>query len=168
VEPYVACADVYSVEPHVGRGGWTWYTGSAGWLYRAELEAILGFRVRGKLLAIDPRLPRAWPGFAIVFRRRGPKDRITRYDIAVENPDHVSHGVVRTELDDVTIADGAAPFRSRTTAAGTGCSSCSATDAHERFLRSDPDHALLQLRVPVAPGAQRHRDPRRTSEALLE
>jgi cellobiose phosphorylase len=72
VEPYVACADVYSVEPHAGRGGWTWYTGSAGWLYRAGLEAILGFRVRGELLAIDPRLPRAWPGYEIVFRRRGP------------------------------------------------------------------------------------------------
>ena len=63
----------------------------------------------GELLAIDPRLPRAWPGYEIVFRRRGPQDRITRYDIAVENPDHVSHGVVRTELDGVMIADGAAP-----------------------------------------------------------
>ncbi|HYL59498.1 MAG TPA: protein ndvB, partial [Candidatus Acidoferrales bacterium] len=51
VEPYVACADVYSVPPHVGRGGWTWYTGSAGWMYRAGLEWILGFRLRGKTLA---------------------------------------------------------------------------------------------------------------------
>jgi cyclic beta-1,2-glucan synthetase len=110
VEPYVACADVYSVEPHVGRGGWTWYTGSAGWLYRAGLEAILGFRVRGDLLTIDPRLPRAWPGYELVFRRCGSHDRTTRYDIVVENPEHVSHGVVRTELDGLTLAEGAAPI----------------------------------------------------------
>ena len=58
VEPYVACADVYSVDPHVGRGGWTWYTGSAAWLYRAGLEAILGFRLQGKHLLMDPCIPR--------------------------------------------------------------------------------------------------------------
>ena len=74
VEPYVACADVYSVAPHVGRGGWTWYTGSAGWLYRAGLEAILGFRVHGTVLAIDPCLPKAWPGYEIVFHRRGSRE----------------------------------------------------------------------------------------------
>ena len=51
VEPYVACADVYSMPPHVGRGGWTWYTGSAGWMYRAGLEWILGFRLQGASLA---------------------------------------------------------------------------------------------------------------------
>ena len=50
VEPYVMCADLYSTAPHVGRGGWTWYTGSAGWMYRAGLEWILGFRLRGKTL----------------------------------------------------------------------------------------------------------------------
>ena len=59
VEPYVACADVYSMPPHVGRGGWTWYTGSAGWMYRAGLEWILGFRLRGKTLLIDPCIPSA-------------------------------------------------------------------------------------------------------------
>ena len=48
VEPYVVCADVYSTSPHVGRGGWTWYTGSAGWMYRAGLESILGFRMQGR------------------------------------------------------------------------------------------------------------------------
>ena len=53
VEPYVACADVYSVPPHVGRGGWTWYTGSAGWMYRVTLEWLLGFRVEGSNLVLD-------------------------------------------------------------------------------------------------------------------
>jgi cellobiose phosphorylase len=110
VEPYVACADVYSVAPHVGRGGWTWYTGSAGWLYRAGLEAILGFRVHGDTLAIDPCLPKAWPGYEIVFRRRGTQNTITRYEITVKNPRRVSRGVVRLELDSVEIAKGVAPI----------------------------------------------------------
>ena len=57
VEPYVVCADVYAEPPHVGRGGWTWYTGSAGWMYRAGLEWILGFRVRGATLLLDPCVP---------------------------------------------------------------------------------------------------------------
>ncbi len=57
VEPYVACGDVYAEPAHVGRGGWTWYTGSAGWMYRAGLEWILGFRLRGATLLIDPCIP---------------------------------------------------------------------------------------------------------------
>ena len=63
VEPYVACGDVYSEPAHVGRGGWTWYTGSAGWMYRAGLEWILGFRLRGAMLLIDPCIPKAWRQF---------------------------------------------------------------------------------------------------------
>lgn len=63
VEPYVVAADVYSVVPHAGRGGWTWYTGSAGWMYRAGLEGILGIRREGAFLIIAPCLPAAWPGF---------------------------------------------------------------------------------------------------------
>src|SRR4029079_1116707 len=68
VEPYVACADIYAEPPHVGRGGWTWYTGSASWMYRAGLEGILGFRVQGATLLIDPCVPHAWRGFEINFR----------------------------------------------------------------------------------------------------
>jgi len=94
VEPYVACADVYAEPPHVGRGGWTWYTGSAGWMYRAGLEWILGFRAHGTTLFLDPCVPRAWRGFEIVYRYHS-----TRYDIAVENPRGVSRGVTRVELD---------------------------------------------------------------------
>ena len=68
VEPYVACADVYAEPTHVGRGGWTWYTGSAGWMYRAGLEWILGFRLEGATLVIDPSIPKSWPGFEITFQ----------------------------------------------------------------------------------------------------
>jgi cyclic beta-1,2-glucan glucanotransferase len=99
VEPYVVCADVYSVPPHIGRGGWTWYTGSAGWMYRTAIEAILGINVRGPILRISPCIPRAWPGFEITYRHGA-----TRYRIAVENPHGVSRGIVRASLDGREIA----------------------------------------------------------------
>ncbi len=111
VEPYVACADVYSVAPHIGRGGWTWYTGSAAWLYRAGLEAMLGFQLTGNALTIDPCVPRAWQRYDLVFRHRGADDRITRYEIAVENPHGANRRVVRAELDGaaaVEVTDGVA------------------------------------------------------------
>jgi cyclic beta-1,2-glucan synthetase len=94
VEPYVVCADVYSVPPHVGRGGWTWYTGSAGWTYRVALEWLLGFRVQGANLVLDPCIPRGWPGFEITFRYGA-----ARYDIAVENPLGVCTGILAIKLD---------------------------------------------------------------------
>ena len=95
VEPYVMAADVYTEPPHVGRGGWTWYTGSAGWMYQAGIESILGFRLRGATLVIDPCIPRAWPGFEISFRYHS-----SRYEIVVENPRGLSRGVMSVELDD--------------------------------------------------------------------
>ena len=98
VEPYVSCADVYSVASLAGRGGWTWYTGSAGWLYRAGLEAILGFHVRGDRVRIDPCIPKAWPGFSITYRYRS-----SHYIIEVENPDGVSRGIAKVELDGVAV-----------------------------------------------------------------
>jgi cyclic beta-1,2-glucan synthetase len=101
VEPYAIAADVYSEPPHVGRGGWTWYTGSAGWMYRAGLESLLGFRLRGTQLLIDPCIPRAWPGFEVTFRYRS-----ARYDLVVENPREVSRGVSSVEVDGVVIASG--------------------------------------------------------------
>ncbi len=100
VEPYVVAADVYAEPPHVGRGGWTWYTGSAAWMYRAGLESILGFHVRGRRLALDPCIPRAWPGFTIAFRHQS-----TRYTIVVENPQGVSRGVSSVEVDGVLLDD---------------------------------------------------------------
>ncbi len=94
VEPYVACADVYSVAPHVGRGGWTWYTGSGGWLYRAGLEAILGFRLQGQTLQMTPCIPAAWTGFSLVYRNGS-----TRYEVDVENSAQVQSGVSSSTLD---------------------------------------------------------------------
>ncbi|HEY3099838.1 MAG TPA: hypothetical protein VGL14_13070 [Methylomirabilota bacterium] len=99
VEPYVVAADVYAEPPHVGRGGWTWYTGSAGWMYRAGLESVLGFRLRGARLVIDPCIPRAWPGFELVFRYRS-----ARYELTVENPRRVSRGVSFVEVDGLRLA----------------------------------------------------------------
>ena len=61
VEPYVVAADVYAAPGHVGRGGWTWYTGSAGWMQRAGIESILGLRIRGEFLLLDPCIPKSWP-----------------------------------------------------------------------------------------------------------
>jgi cyclic beta-1,2-glucan synthetase len=94
VEPYVMAADVYSEPPHVGRGGWTWYTASSGWMYQAGVEWILGFRLRGNKLLLDPCIPRAWRGYEIDFRYHS-----ARYEIVVENPQGVSRGVASSELD---------------------------------------------------------------------
>jgi cyclic beta-1,2-glucan synthetase len=98
VEPYVVAADVYSVAPHAGRGGWTWYTGSAGWMYRAGLEWILGFQVRAGKLVLKPNIPADWPSFEIFFRHAS-----ARYEILVENPHRVGHGVARVELDGMEV-----------------------------------------------------------------
>jgi cyclic beta-1,2-glucan synthetase len=93
-EPYVVAADVYSLPPHTGRGGWTWYTGSAGWMYRVAVEAMLGINLRGGALHIDPCLPATWRGYEAVFAPPG-----AHYRIQVENPDGVCRGVVRVEVD---------------------------------------------------------------------
>lgn len=70
VEPYVVAADVYAVAPHVGRGGWTWYTGSAGWMYRLILESLLGLRLEGNRLHLAPCIPAQWPAFTVRYRYR--------------------------------------------------------------------------------------------------
>ncbi|MDZ5697492.1 GH36-type glycosyl hydrolase domain-containing protein [Chelativorans sp. M5D2P16] len=80
VEPYVVAADVYSVAPHVGRGGWTWYTGSAAWMYRSGIEGILGIRREGEFLIVNPCIPSAWPGFEATLQLGS-----TRYEIRVDN-----------------------------------------------------------------------------------
>jgi len=100
VEPYVICADVYSVPPHVGRGGWTWYTGSAGWMYRTGTEGILGIKVHGQILKVDPCIPRAWSGFEFTYKYRS-----SRYRIAVKNPRGVSRGIAHAALDGRDLAD---------------------------------------------------------------
>jgi cyclic beta-1,2-glucan synthetase len=100
VEPYVECADVYSVAPHAGRGGWTWYSGSAGWLYRAIVEWVLGFRLQGERLRLDPCIPRSWRGFSLRYRHRS-----SSYLIDVENPGRVCRGIASIEVDGVTLQD---------------------------------------------------------------
>jgi cyclic beta-1,2-glucan synthetase len=102
VEPYVMAADLYSEPPHVGRGGWTWYTASSGWMYQAGVEWILGFRLRGTNLVLDPCIPRAWPKYEIDFRYHS-----ARYEIVVENPQGISRGVASTEMDGRALAAGA-------------------------------------------------------------
>ena len=88
VEPYVVAADVYTAEGHLGRGGWTWYTGSASWLYRVGLEGILGFKKRGSRFTVDPCIPASWDGFEIEYRHEH-----SVYRIVVKNPSHVERGV---------------------------------------------------------------------------
>jgi cyclic beta-1,2-glucan synthetase len=99
VEPYAIAADVYSEPPHEGRGGWTWYTGAAGWLYRAGLEWILGFQKRGSALRIDPCIPKDWKRFKIDYRHGD-----TLYRISVENPKGVCRGVSRLSVDGALLA----------------------------------------------------------------
>ncbi len=94
VEPYVVCADIYSKPPFVRRGGWTWYTGSAAWMYRLGLEAILGFKKIGDRLQMNPVIPPAWNGFTIRYRY---KESV--YVIQVFNPEHVSCHVQQMQLD---------------------------------------------------------------------
>jgi cyclic beta-1,2-glucan synthetase len=101
VEPYVVAADIYAERPHVGRGGWTWYTGSAGWMYRAGTEWILGFRLRKSELHFDPCIPRAWRSFRIIFRYHA-----SCYEVVVENPHGVGRGVWSVELDGKSVAGG--------------------------------------------------------------
>ncbi len=97
VEPYVVAADVYGAPPHVGRGGWTWYTGSAGWMYRIVLESLLGFRmVEGNALRISPCVPDDWPEFTLHYQIPG---ETTRYEIVARNLHGRGLGVREAELD---------------------------------------------------------------------
>jgi cyclic beta-1,2-glucan synthetase len=88
VEPYVIAADVYGAEPHVGRGGWTWYTGSAGWIWRVALEDVLGIRREGRTLSVDPCIPVGWGEFEVEIQIEG-----VMVAVRVRNPDGVSRGV---------------------------------------------------------------------------
>jgi cyclic beta-1,2-glucan synthetase len=105
VEPYVAAADVYANPQHIGRGGWTWYTGSAGWLYRLAVERLLGLRLAGGALEIDPVIPASWPGFSARLRRGG-----ATYEIEVTNPDGVERGVARIDMDGAPLDGGVVPL----------------------------------------------------------
>jgi cyclic beta-1,2-glucan synthetase len=94
VEPYVVAADVYDAPGHVGRGGWTWYTGAAGWMYRIVVEHLLGVRREGSRLVVDPCISSAWKGFEVTYR-----DGDGELHVVVDNPDGVQRGVRRIEVD---------------------------------------------------------------------
>jgi cellobiose phosphorylase len=105
VEPYIAAADVYSVEPMKRRGGWTWYTGSASWLYRLGMEGLLGLRKEGDRLYVNPVIPARWDGFSMRYRFFD-----SLYRIEVRNPDHVNNGVREIRLDGERLENQAIPL----------------------------------------------------------
>ncbi|MFT8807238.1 GH36-type glycosyl hydrolase domain-containing protein [Gluconobacter sp.] len=94
VEPYAVVADVYSSSQHVGRGGWSWYTGSAGWMQRIGIETLLGVQVEENRLSINPHIPSGWPSYEVRLRWK-----TAEYHVHVENPDYVCHGDVSMVLD---------------------------------------------------------------------
>lgn len=106
VEPYVIAADVYSTAPHEGRGGWTWYTGSAGWMYRVGVEGILGLTRSGDTLLLDPCLPKTWPEVSVKIALGA-----FHADVTVENPNGAGRGITSAILDDVEIVCGDGPLR---------------------------------------------------------
>jgi cyclic beta-1,2-glucan synthetase len=105
LEPYVIAGDVYNHPAHRGRGGWSWYTGSAGWMYRAGVESILGLRRAGHAFAVDPCIPSAWPAYEITWLCQE-----TRYDISVTNPEHRCRGVRSATLDGAPVNHLAIPI----------------------------------------------------------
>jgi cellobiose phosphorylase len=104
VEPYVVAADVYALSPHTGRGGWTWYTGSAGWMYRLIVESLLGLSLEVDKLRFTPCLPSDWPGFKMHYRYRE-----TVYHIAVQRQP-AGNGETRVTVDGVDQHDKTIPL----------------------------------------------------------
>lgn len=105
VEPYVSTADIYSLKGQVGRGGWSWYTGSASVMYRVILEEIFGFKLRGDFLIIDPVIPAAWSFFNLTYWHEK-----SCYHIKIENPQHVTKGTISVELDNKKMEDNKIPL----------------------------------------------------------
>ena len=101
VEPYVVAADVYTNPQHLGRGGWTWYTGSSGWMYRVGLEDILGFRIEKCKLFMNPCIPKDWKEYSIKYSYGS-----TKYDIEVKNPDKMNRGVSSIVVDGLLVKGG--------------------------------------------------------------
>jgi cyclic beta-1,2-glucan synthetase len=103
-EPYAVAADVYAHPMHLGRGGWTWYTGSAGWMYQAAVEGLLGLRRAGETFSIAPCVPAMWPAFSIRW-----KIGSVVYHISIVNPDHRVSGVRSAALDGEPVDPAAIP-----------------------------------------------------------
>ncbi|MCB2215194.1 MAG: cyclic beta 1-2 glucan synthetase [Desulfobulbaceae bacterium] len=105
IEPYAVAADIYRLPGRIGRGGWSWYTGSAAWMYRAWLEEILGLQVHGEQMRIAPVIPATWPGFNLHYRHGE-----AIYAIEVENPDACEHGVAWVEVDGLRLSGNLIPL----------------------------------------------------------
>lgn len=97
-EPYVLAGDVYHHPAHRGRGGWSWYTGSAAWMYRVALEGVLGLQRHGKTFSVNPCIPQSWPSFTVEW-----KYGATSYTIVVENPERRCRNVVSATLDGLPV-----------------------------------------------------------------
>ena len=104
VEPYVVAADVYAVSPHTGRGGWTWYTGSAGWMYRLIVESLLGVRLEVDKLFVAPCLPADWKGFTLHYRYQETLYHITVLQVSAGN------GMTSVTVNGVEQQDNAIPL----------------------------------------------------------
>ncbi|HYW81988.1 MAG TPA: glycosyltransferase 36 associated protein, partial [Spirochaetia bacterium] len=107
VEPYVIAADVYRLSGRIGRGGWSWYTGSAAWMYRAWVEEVLGLKVQGSQMRIEPAIPGWWKGFTLRYRHCEAE-----YEIQVENPDGCQSGVSWVEMDGRRLPEKVIPLES--------------------------------------------------------
>ena len=94
VEPFAVAADIYSAQAHLGRGGWTWYTGASGWMYRVTIESVLGIKRDGRWLRVDPCVPRSWPHYRVTYRIAGAE-----YVIDVRNPDQSGCGIRSLSVD---------------------------------------------------------------------
>jgi cyclic beta-1,2-glucan glucanotransferase len=105
VEPYVIAADVYQLPGWIGQGGWSWYTGSAAWMYRAWVEEVLGLKVRGNQMELSPVIPGSWDGFHLRYRHGE-----AIYEIQVENPEKCERGVSWVEMDGQRVLDGVIPL----------------------------------------------------------
>ncbi len=101
VEPYVVAADVYGVSPHIGRGGWTWYTGSSGWMYRLILESLLGLRLEVDRLYFTPCVPQDWSKYSLVYRYRKSVYHITINQMTTETAETVQRSAIGVTLDGI-------------------------------------------------------------------
>ncbi|MCH7411627.1 hypothetical protein MM239_19735 [Belliella sp. DSM 111904] len=106
VEPYVVAADVYGEGHITGQGGWTWYTGSAAWMYRVALESVLGIQVTGNSFLLNPSISEKWDGYTVDFRL---DDNITQYHIRILNPYKLQSGLLSGTVDGEEVRFDSAP-----------------------------------------------------------
>lgn len=165
VEPYVVAADVYTNPAHPGRGGWTWYTGSASWMYRVALESLLGFRKRGDHLFIEPVVPAAWPSFRIDYRHGS-----TLYRIEVEEPARIreegAEVVVQKAGDGTEQEAGIAVGEAGGEASGPGRRGRRAGEARQQGLQLDLE-GELGAGAELVPGAIRLVDDGVTRDIMV-